>query len=78
MNHALTIRLPETIYQAAKKLAQKKGISLNRLVQDAIVQQAERSTEQRLKAAYDLLAEDSETYEVEQLLAVQAETLLDE
>ena len=74
---ALTIRLPENIYRVASKLAQRRGVSINRLIQEAIVQQAEKSMEGRLMAAYDMLAEEDETYGVDDLLAVQVETLLD-
>lgn len=76
MDHALTIRLPESSYQAAKKLAARQGISLNRLVQEAITEKALESLEQRLSRAYDLLADDAEETDVERAFAVQAEALL--
>jgi len=76
--HALTIRLPEPLYQAARRLAESRGVSVNRLVQEAIAELSRHSTSERLSAAYDILAEDRETYDVEKLLAVQAEALLDE
>lgn len=77
MEHALTIRLPDSVYQAAKKLATRQGISLNRLVQDAISEKAVESLEKRLSRAYDLLAEDADEADVDRTFAVQAEALLD-
>lgn len=78
MAHALTIRLPNSLYQAAKRMADRSGISINRLVQEALAEKAEESLKHRLRKAYDLLAEDAEEADVESLLAVQAEVLLDE
>ena len=77
MEHALTIRLPATVYQAAKKLAMRQGISMNRLVQDAIAEKAVESLEKRLSRAYDVLAEDPAEADVERSFALQAEALLD-
>ena len=78
MEHALTVRLPEGVYRAARNMADRQGISLNRLVQEAIAEKAEKSVEERLQQAYDLLAEDSAGEEVEGFLAIQAEALLGE
>ena len=41
--HALTVRLPDTTYQAVKRLAAKKGLSINKLIQEAITEKACRS-----------------------------------
>ena len=76
MTHALTVRLPDQVYRAAKRMADRRGISINRLVQEALAEKAEQSLRQRLRKAYDLLAEDVEEADVENLLAVQAEALL--
>lgn len=78
MDHALTIRLPEQVYRAARNMADRRGISINRLVQEAIAEKAEKSVEERLSQAYDLLARDSAESDVESLFAVQAEALLGE
>jgi predicted transcriptional regulator len=77
MDHALTVRLPDSIYRAARNMADRRGISINRLVQEAIAEQAEKSVEERLNRAYDMLAEDSAETDVEKLFAIQAEALLD-
>lgn len=78
MDHALTVRLPETVYRAARSMADRQGISLNRLVQEAIAEKAEKSVEERLQQAYDLLAADAEEADVEKYFAIQAEVLLGE
>jgi predicted DNA-binding protein len=77
MDHALTVRLPDRVYQAARNMAHRQGISMNRLVQEAIAEKAEKSVEERLGKAYDLLAAGSAEDDVEDLFAVQAEALLD-
>lgn len=78
MDHALTVRLPEHVYQAARNMAGRRGISINRLVQEAIAEKAEKSVEERLSRAYDLLAGDPEEADIEGSFAIQAEALLGE
>lgn len=78
MDHALTVRLPEPVYRAARNMADRRGISMNRLVQEAIAEKAEKSVEERLMRAYDMLAEDLTEADVENSFAIQAEALLDE
>ena len=76
MGHALTIRLPESTYQEAKKMAARKGISLSRLVQEALADKTASSASQSLEAAYDLLAEDAADCDVEGFFALQTEAIL--
>ena len=78
MDHALTVRLPDQVYRAARNMADRRGISINRLVQEALAEKAEKSVEERLGQAYDMLAEDSAEADVEGFFAIQAEALLDE
>jgi predicted DNA-binding ribbon-helix-helix protein len=78
MDHALTVRLPDQVYRAARNMADRRGISINKLVQEAIAEKAEKSVEERLSQAYDLLARDSAESDVESIFAVQAEALLGE
>jgi hypothetical protein len=59
-------------------MADRRGINMNRLVQEAIAEIAEKSVEERLSQAYDLLAEDSAETDIEKSFAIQAEALLDE
>ena len=78
MDHALTVRLPDGVYKAARNMADRRGISINRLVQEAIAEKAEKTVEERLSRAYDMLAEDSVGADIESFFAIQAEALLDE
>lgn len=75
--HSLTIRLPKTVYLAARRIAEREGVSLNRLVTVAVAQTARRSTARRLKQAYDALGRDAAEADVERYIGVQAEALLD-
>jgi len=59
-------------------MADRLGISINRLVQEAIAEKAEKSVEERLSRAYDMLALDPAEADVESLFAVQVEALLGE
>ncbi len=76
MLHTLTIRLPDRIYRAARNMADRHGISLNRLVQETLAERAGKSVEARLKRSYDLLADDARESDVEDALPVQAEAIL--
>ena len=78
MDHALTVRLPDPVYRAARNMADRRGISINRLVQEAIAEKAEKSVEERLSRAYDMLAAEPEEVDIEKSFAIQAEALLDE
>ncbi|HEX4965802.1 MAG TPA: hypothetical protein VF173_33645 [Thermoanaerobaculia bacterium] len=78
MNHALTVRLPDFVYQAARNMADRRGISINRLVQEAIAEKAEKSVEEGLRRAYDMLAGDPVEADVENSFVIQAEALLGE
>ena len=78
MDHALTVRLPDPIYRAARTMASRRGISLNRLVQEAIAEKAEQSVAESLQRAYDLLAADPTEADIESSFAIQAEALLGE
>jgi post-segregation antitoxin (ccd killing protein) len=75
--HALTVRLPGSIYRTAKRLARAEGVSVNALVSAAIADKARRAASRRLSRAYDLLGEDMAEANVEGLLEAQVQALLD-
>ncbi len=75
--HSLTIRLPEPVYRAARRMAEREGVSLNRLVAEALEEKAKRSIARRLRAAYDELGRDAAEADVERFVGLQAEALLD-
>ena len=49
----------------------------HKLMQEAIAEKAEKSVDERLSRAYDMLAGDAAETDVEKLFAIQAEALLD-
>ncbi len=75
--HSLTVRIPDSVYLAAKKLAAREGVSLNQLVIQALGERARQSVERRLAEAYEVLGQDEAEAEVETLIGIQAEALLD-
>lgn len=75
--HSLTVRIPDSVYLAAKKLAAREGVSLNQLVIQALGERARQSVERRLAEAYEVLGQDETEAEVETLIGIQAEALLD-
>lgn len=76
--HAVTVKLQDTIYSSARQLAEREGLSLEQLIEAAITERTSRPSDTTLQQAYEILAEDAETEEVEELMAAQAETLLGE
>ena len=73
--HALTVRLPGSVYRTARRLARAEGVSINALVSAAIAERARRAAARRLSRAYDLLGDTAES-NVEGLLEAQVEALL--
>ena len=79
--HEMVTRTHRTSARRGLQGGQKhggRGISINRLVQEAIAEKAEKAVEERLSRAYDMLAEDSVGADIESFFAIQAEALLDE
>jgi predicted DNA-binding ribbon-helix-helix protein len=76
--HSLSVRLPKPVYRAARRLAKEQGISINRLIQEAIAERARSAVAARLREAYDALAKSPSETDVERFLAIQAEATLDE
>ena len=76
-SHSLTVRLPGSVYRAARKLAEREGVSLNLLVVQALGERARQSTERRLVEAYEVLGRDETEADVETYIGIQAEALLD-
>jgi hypothetical protein len=77
LTHSLTVRLPEGVYRAARKLAEREGVSMNKLISDSLADRARRSTARRLERAYDDVGRDIDEADVERFISVQAEALLD-
>jgi hypothetical protein len=62
---ALTIRLPLDLYQTTSNIAERRQISLNALIQEALGALSAAEEEARLYEEFNLLGEDSEECDVE-------------
>ena len=74
---AVTVKLQDTVYRSARQLAEQEGLTLEQLIEEAVAERASRPSATMLRQAYEILADDAETEEVERLMAVQAEALDD-
>lgn len=73
-SNALTIKLPPNLFRAASELAADRGISLAILAREAIEEKTKKRPQEDLTAAYEILAEDSET-DVDVFFEAQAEAV---
>ena len=73
---ALTIRLPEDLYERSQELAQQRKVSLNVLVQEGLAGLIRAKEQEELYQAFGLLGEDAEEADVEFALAAQREVVL--
>jgi predicted DNA-binding protein len=74
--HALSIRLPEALFEQASNLARRRGLSVNLLVQEKLQQAIDADLEMRLYAAAELLGEHPEEADVSFADDAQAEIAL--
>ena len=75
--HTFTVRLPEAVYKAARRLAAREGVSPPNPPPPPPAEKARESTRQRLVEAYELLGEDAAECDAERFIGAQAEALLD-
>ena len=71
----ITLRLPEPLYLQARQLAQTRRVSINRLAQEGLETLAQQALVREMKAAYEVLAADSEETNVAIYLAAQREVV---
>ena len=71
-----TVRLPDAVHRAARRIVRREGASLNRLVAEVLRARARRATTRRLRDAYDALGRDAAESEVESRAPLQAESQL--
>jgi hypothetical protein len=62
---ALTVRLPLELYQSASHIAERRQISLNALIREALAAVSKEEEEERLYQEFNLLGEDPEECDVE-------------
>lgn len=68
---SLTVRLPADLYRASKRIAEKKRISFNALVQEGLTAAMQQDEYARLYEAFGELGEDREECDIE--FAAQAQ-----
>lgn len=74
----LTVRLPEDLYLTTTLIAQKRGVSLNGLVQEGLARLIREEKAIELYEAFSLVGEDAEESSVEFAVAAQLEVVKDE
>ena len=72
---ATTLRLPASIYEAARAVARRRRISLNRLLQDSLRAALDEDEGRRLREAFEDVARDIEDTDVEFALPAQREVV---
>jgi hypothetical protein len=72
---ALTIRLPADLYHTSSELARRRQVSLNTLIQEALVAVLKADEEARLYDAFGQLGEDPEEADVEYALSALWEVI---
>ena len=71
----ITLRLSESTHADLKRLAARRGTSMNQVAVDALARAIKRLEDEELEAGYDALADDEES-NVEMFFAAQAEVVL--
>jgi hypothetical protein len=74
--HSLTARIPASLYEDLRKIASKRRVSLNSLVQEALSTLARTDREERFRQGFAKLAELSPESDVKFAEAAQAEVAL--
>jgi len=70
----LTLRLPAGLYRTAKRLAMRRGVSINKLAQEGIERLADQEMAVKMRVAYEDLSADHDS-NVERFLPAQAEVI---
>lgn len=74
---SLTLRVPQPLYERAKRAAKKHGTSLNELARKGLQELTNREQLAELQSQYESMGSDAET-EVEGYFAAQQEVLDEE
>jgi predicted transcriptional regulator len=72
---AMSIRLPVDIYENSSKIARRRRVSMNRLVQEGLESLLKQEEGQRLYDAFGQVGADQEESEVEFALPAQREVI---
>jgi len=72
----ITLRLPEPLYLQARRLAQTRRVSINKLAQEGLESLAQQAFVREMQAAYEALATNPAETEVETYFAAQREVVI--
>ena len=72
----LTVRMTPDLYSAVQKMARRREISLNALLQESLATSLRADEEQQRYDDYSLLGQDSEMCDVDYAVHAQAEVML--
>lgn len=72
----MSLRLPAALHLATRRLAQRRGISLNALIQQSLEALLRDEEEKRFYDSFTLLGEDLEACDVAYAAAAQQEAVL--
>jgi predicted DNA-binding ribbon-helix-helix protein len=75
MSRATSVRLEETVYQEAKIIARRRGVSMNTLIDKVLRQEIAMEQETEMYNAATLLGQDADS-DVDYAFAAQAEIVL--
>jgi hypothetical protein len=72
----LTVRLPPELYSAAQKVARRRDLSLNALLQESLIATIRVAEEEARYEEYSLLGQDRPLCDVDYAIHAQAEVML--
>ena len=73
---AFSVRVPETLYQEASQIAERRNLSINALVGEALTKIVSQAQDQEMYEAATLLGLDAEMSSVDFAFGAQAEVAL--
>ena len=73
---AFSVRVPETLYIEAHRVAVRKNLSINALVGEALMKVVDQAQDQEMYEAATLLGQDAEMSSVDFAWSAQAEVAL--
>ena len=74
-NRQLTLRLPESLLRASRRIARKRGVSVNELLRTALRRMAAEDRADALRKGFDALGADAAEADVEPFLGAQREVV---
>lgn len=74
--HTASVRIPENVFRESEKIARRRKISFNALVQQALLREIEAEQEREMYEAATLLGMDAASCDVDYALYAQSEVML--